>query len=301
MTEPITQGAGSGGHVECLLDGRNTLGEGPVWDPERSCLFWTDIRAGNYFSLAPGSEPKASARVHPVGVMVGAIGLRAGAGLLLATSEGFAFHDPAGRERPTFIADPEAHLPDTRMNDGAVDPSGRFWAGSMGEGGGSLYRLDPDLSLRMVDEGFGTPNGIGWSPDGTVMYFTDSDARTIYRYDVDPAGGGIENRRPFVVSSDDDGVPDGLTVDAEGFVWSARWDGWRLERYDPEGSLERVVMMPVQRPTSVAFGGDDLDQLYVTSARIGLTDGELKSQPQAGGLFRLRPGVRGRAEYRFGG
>ena len=292
--------------VEPLTKAQNDLGEGPLWDSQGR-LFWTDINARRLYLWDPATGEEAA----ELSVKVGCLGLRESGGLVLATNGGFALlpaqkeFGEAGLESGEagleFLGDPEADLPQTRFNDGAVDPGGRFWAGSYGGESNSLYRLDVDGSIHKVDTGFGIPNGTDWSLDGKTMYFTDSTAKTIYAYDFDVQTGAVENRRPFIVTADEDGVPDGLTVDAEGFLWSARWGGWRVERYDPEGRLERTLRVPVSQPTSCAFGGADLDELFVTSAKVGLSDEALKEQPLAGRLFRLRPGVRGREAFRFRG
>ena len=285
--------------VEPLTEIQNALGEGPLWDPQGH-LYWTDINARrlHLWNAMTGAE------TAELSVKVGCMGLREGGGLVLATDGGFALYSAQtglGEAEPEFLGDPEADLPQTRFNDGAVDPGGRFWAGSYGGESNSLYRLDPDGSIHKVDTGFGIPNGTDWSLDAKTMYFTDSDAKTIYAYDFDIQTGEVENRRPFIVTEDADGVPDGLTVDAEGFLWSARWGGGRVERYDPEGGLERTLTLPVSQPTSLAFGGAGLDELFVTSAREGLSDEALAKQPLAGRLFRVRPSVRGREAFRFGG
>jgi sugar lactone lactonase YvrE len=152
-----------------------------------------------------------------------------------------------------------------------------------------------------MDRGFTISNGIGWGPDDRTMYFTDTPSRRIYRYDFDATTGGIANRRVFVEAEPGHGGPDGMTVDAEGFVWSAQFDRWCIHRYAPDGTLDRAVRMPVQRPTTCMFGGPDLATLYVTSARMDLADAALAAQPQAGGVFALEPGVRGLPEPRFAG
>ena len=292
--------------VEPLTKTQNDLGEGPLWDPQGR-LFWTDINARRLYLWDPATGEETA----ELSVKVGCIGLREGGGLVLATNGGFALlpaqkeFGEAGLESGEagleFLGDPEADLPQTRFNDGAVDPGGRFWAGSYGGESNSLYCLDVDYGVHKIDTGFGIPNGTDWSLDGSTMYFTDSTAKTIYAYDFDVQTGAVENRRPFIVTEDEDGVPDGLTVDAEGFLWSARWGGWRVERYDPAGRLERTLTLPVSQPTSCAFGGTDLDELFVTSARVGLSDEGLAEQPLAGRLFRLRPSVGGREAFRFRG
>ncbi len=291
--------------VEPLTETQNDLGEGPLWDPQGR-LFGTDINARRLYLWDPATGEETA----KFSVKVGCIGLRESGGLVLATDGGFALLPAqkglgeagleSGETGLEFLGDPEVDLPQTRFNDGAVDPGGRFWAGSYGGESNSLYRLDVDGSVHKIDTGFGIPNGTDWSLDGKTMYFTDSTAKTIYAYDFDVQTGAVENRRPFIVT-EEDGVPDGLTVDAEGFLWSARWGGWRVERYDPEGRLERTLTLPVSQPTSCAFGGTDLDELFVTSARVGLSDEALAEQPLAGRLFRLRPGARGREAFKFGG
>lgn len=199
-----------------------------------------------------------------------------------------------------FIADPEADKPEARFNDGAVDRQGRFWAGTISEGfANSLYRLDPDGTVQKMETGIGISNGIGWSPDNKTMYFTDTPARVIYAYDFDLATGAIENRRTFVQVPEEEGFPDGLTVDSEGFIWSAHWDGWKITRYDPTGKVEREIQVLVQRPTSCTFGGAELNELYLTSASVGLSQAALKDQPLAGDLFRLKVEVKGLEEPKY--
>ena len=280
--------------LETVVHSADTLGEGPVWDERSGTLYWTDILGERIHRFQPSSTEH---KTQALGVKVGALGLREQEGLIMATQRGFMLLED---DTLTPLVDPEAHLSATRFNDGAVDPLGHFWAGTMEGDNGTLYRLNAAHECQAVDEGFGVPNGIGWSLDFKTMYFTDSSTRTIYAYDFDPATGEVENRRPFIVT-EGDSSPDGLTVDAEDFIWSARWDGWCLERYDPAGRLERVLRMPVARPTSIAFGGENLDELYVTSARTGISPDDLAKQPLAGALLRLQPGVQGRPDFRYKG
>jgi len=284
--------------IEHVLAAQNELGEGPLWDYREQALYWVDLLQGRLFRLHPAS---GQLERFEVGLPIGCLALRAAGGLAMATRDGFALWDPATREL-RLVADPEANRPDNRFNDGAVDPQGRFWAGTMGKGPvGSLYRLDPDGSVHQMETGVTTSNGIGWSPDGRAMYYTDSPLHVIYAYDFDPASGEIANRRPFAHTPDEEGVPDGLTVDSEGCVWSARWGGWKVTRYDPAGQVERVIRTPVQYPTSCAFGGPNLDELYVTSAWIMLNEAERQQRPLDGDLFRIHPGVQGMPASLFGG
>jgi sugar lactone lactonase YvrE len=286
--------------VELVLDARAELGEGPRWDARAQRLLWVDIMRGRVHAFRPGH---AACRSVDVGRPVGALAGTADGGIVLAVAGGFARLDwDSGQVR--MLAAVEADRPQNRMNDGACDPAGRFWAGTMaldeGPGAGALYRLDPDGTVRTMLTGVSISNGIDWSLDGRRMYYVDSPTRRIDAFDFDPRTGAIANRRTFVALPPEAGFPDGLTVDADGFVWLALWGGAALHRYDPEGARERIVPLPVTHPTSCAFGGSDLDELYVTSARRPLSADERARQPMAGGLLRLRPGVVGRPPGLFG-
>jgi sugar lactone lactonase YvrE len=289
-------------NVEHILAVHNTLGEGPVWNADEQALYWVDINNQCYFRFNPatGTHEKTE-----IGVKIGVLALRASGGLVMAVRDGFTFWD-AQKQALDYIARTHEDTPQVRFNDGAVDCGGRFWAGSMNEeeGGemlGTLWRLDPDGSVHEMETHVGTSNGIGWSPDNTTMYFTDSRLHIIYAYDFDASNGEIANRRTFVHTPDEIGVPDGLAVDSEGFVWSARWDGAKIVRYDPEGKIERVIATPALRTTSCVFGGPDLDELYITSARIGLSAEQKAQYPLSGDLFRLKTGIKGLPKYKFGG
>jgi sugar lactone lactonase YvrE len=203
------------------------------------------------------------------------------------------------------IADVEADLQDQRMNDGKCDPAGRFWAGTMAldkrRGAGALYRLDADGRVhRMLDE-VSISNGLDWSNDGRLMYYVDTPTRSVDVFDFDVATGAIANRRSLARVEPDEGWPDGLTLDADGYIWVALWCGAAVRRYAPDGTLDRVVAVPTTYPTSCAFGGSDLGDLYITTAATALTPDERLREPLAGGLFRCRPGVHGRPAHRFGG
>lgn len=285
----------------CVVDCANRLGEVPVWDVAEAALYWVDIEAGLLQRLDPRD---GAVRRWTLPERVCAVAPRQRGGLLLALASGFAFFDP---ETGTLdrLAAPEAHLPTNRMNDGKCDRRGRFWAGTMNDGlrgsTGALYRLDPDLACHRMERGIGISNSLAWSPDDRVFYFADSLRRTIFAYDFDVDAGRIANRRIFTDCADQPGTPDGSTVDAEGYLWNAQWDGWRLVRYAPDGRVDRVVPLPVQKPTSCMFGGADLATLYVTSAVWDLSSAERERQPLAGGLLALDVGVRGLPETRFAG
>ena len=295
MSQFDTRRAGGSDNVQCVWAANAILGEGPVWDAAAQCLYWIDIKRPAMYRFEPG---RGQTGVWPLPKPVGCITPAADGRFVLADENGFAWLD-AGRGELTRIADPEAERPENRFNDGKVDRAGRFWAGTLYEHAireaGSLYRLDCDLTVTKWVSGLGCPNGIGWSPDNRTLYFTDSVARSIWAYEYDFATGDLGARRDFAKLDPSDGVPDGLTVDREGGVWSCVWDGWRIIRYTPDGAIEREIRMPVQRPTSCMFGGAGLDTLYVTSASIGLQGAAL-----AGGLFAVYTGVRGLAEVPFG-
>lgn len=287
--------------VACVLPATAFLGEGPHWSARDRALYWVDILAPAVHRLDVATGEDTTRRMP---LPVSAVVARAKGGLLTATQHGFQALDfETGTLTP--LVDPEADLPENRFNDGKCDRSGRFWAGTMrldaGAPTGSLYRLDADGTVRRMDNGFHVSNGLGWSLDGRLMYFTESKARRIYVYDFDAASGSIANRRLFVQVAEEAGVPDGLTVDSQGFVWSANWDGWCVTRYDPEGKVERVINLPVPRPTSCIFGGANLDILYITSGRIRLSAQRLAEAPLSGSVFALDAGVRGIPEPMFAG
>ena len=296
--------------VELVLDARAELGEGPRWDSAHQRLLWVDIMRGRVHAFTPSTGACRNVAVgRPVGALACTaatdrlVGCGRDGSLVLAVAGGFARLD-LDSETFEVQAAVEADRPQNRMNDGACDGAGRFWAGTMaldeGPGAGALYRLDPDLTVHTMLTGVTISNGLDWSLDGRRMYYVDSPTRRIDVFDFDVATGSIADRRTFASVPADAGVPDGLTVDAAGFVWLALWGGAALRRYDPDGTLERVVPLPVTHPTSCAFGGAGLDELYVTSARRPLTAEEKARQPQAGGVFRLRPGVAGRPANLFG-
>jgi sugar lactone lactonase YvrE len=275
------------------------LGEGPLWHPNERSLYCVDIEGKSIWRI--DLEPRETEE-FTMKVKVGCLGLRSQGGFILAGEKGFATWDPTKNELDA-INHPETDRPHARFNDGAVDPGGRFWAGTMTPEGfeNSLYRLDPDCSVHKMETDIGISNGMDWSPDQSTMYFTDSTRKIIYAYDYEVETGEIENRRVWVDSQAESGEPDGLCVDSEGCVWSARWDGWRISRYDPQGKLMFELRTPVQRPTSCTFGGSDLQTLFITSAWSGLTKSERRTQPLAGDLFIVETDVLGQTPNLFKG
>lgn len=285
---------------ECVEDARAVLGEGPVWDAGRGCLWWVDIKAPALMAFDPAA---GASRRHALPGQVGCLGLASGGRLVLALEDGLRLLDPGtdAMERLGTLAPEEGTV---RFNDGKVDPAGRFWVGSLDDAAGfpphgKLYRVEPDGRHAARREGLHCPNGIGWTADGARMLHTDSTRRTIWSYDFDPATGAMESEAVFA-EIEGPAVPDGLAVDAEGCVWSAQWDGGCVARFDPSGTLMERIAVPVPRPTSCAFGGPDLRTLYVTSASVELSDAALADAPLSGGLFAMQTDVSGVPVGTFG-
>jgi sugar lactone lactonase YvrE len=289
-------------NLSCVADTKCILGEGPMWDDRAQLLYWVDIKAPAIWRL----DPKTGAtKSWPMPHRIGAIALREQGGLIAAMKPGFAFID-LETNMIEIIARPEPDIPDNRLNDGACDAMGRFWAGSMDDmeasPTGHLYRLNPDRSVARFEAGFVVTNGIRWSSDNARMYFVDSAQRTIWCYDFDLKNGTPGARRIFAQLAEPDGYPDGLCVDADDHVWGAHWAGGRITRYRPDGTKERVLEIPAPNVTSCCFGGADLDVLYITTARIGLDESAMHRAPLTGGLFAVTGlGIRGKPAHRFQG
>jgi sugar lactone lactonase YvrE len=284
------------------LDARATLGEGPCWDARASRLHWVDIEgcALHRYDPATGRD-----EVRALGRMPGAVVPRRSGGLLLAMQDGLRALDPETGEWTT-LADPEEGDPEMRFNDAKCDPAGRFWAGSMAisaeAGRGSLYVLDAALRLERKLDGLAISNGLAWSPDERILYHIDSPTHRVTAFDYERETGRISAPRVAVTIPDGMGDPDGMTIDVEGMLWIALWGGSAVARWDPgSGALLERVELPVSQVTCCAFGGAELDTLYITSARSRLTEAQLASEPLAGGLFSVRPGVRGFPAVEFAG
>jgi sugar lactone lactonase YvrE len=266
------------------------LSEGPRWDAARNELLWVDIVGSRLHRARLGAHGLLD-EAAPIQFdrFVGAAAPVVGGGYVLAAGAGFLFADASGNVRE--LAQPEAGRVDVRMNDGACDPQGRFWAGTMAldelPGAGVLHLLELDGTCTTVLTGLTISNGIGWSPDGSVMYLSDSGTCCIDRFDFDAVTGDISGRRTIAQINEPGVAPDGLTVDERGDIWVALWGGGALRCYRPEGSLLATVPVPVDRPTSCAFGGPDGGTLFITTARHGLDETARAHQPDAGRVFRL--------------
>jgi sugar lactone lactonase YvrE len=283
-------------NVECVWNAKAILGEGPLWSPRENALYWVDIKAPTLHRLSLSDGAKTS---WPMPDRTGwIIESRHETGFIVGMKSGFAKLrlDPFQID---MIGDPEPLHGDNRLNDAKADGHGRIWAGTMDdaekEARGSLWRLDPDLRWHHADGGYQVANGPAFSPDGKILYHTDSGRRTVYRFDLHD-DGSLGGKSPFITFESDWGYPDGMTTDADGGLWIAHWDGGRVSRFDAQGKLERSIALPVSRPTSCAFAGPRLDRMFVTSARIGCEQEEL-----AGGLFELSPGICGLPPGQFAG
>jgi len=267
-------------------------GEGPLWHPEEKVVYWVDIPQGRLFRYDPASGASEQVLEGPA---IGGYTIQADGALLLFMAAGAIREWKNGTLRTLVESIPGEE--GSRFNDVIADPAGRVFCGTMRQGGspGRLYRLDPDGKLTMLGEGIGCSNGMGFTPDGKGFYHTDSPAHEIRLYDYDAATGSIGNGRVLVTTPDDAGVPDGMTVDALGCVWTAKWDGWSMERYSPEGKLMQKVPMPAKKTSCVTFGGPDYTDMYITAARGG---DKVNEGSGAGALFQLNLGVKGVPEFR---
>lgn len=289
--------------MEHLVPSHNKLGETPIWAPEEKALYWVDWGGRPTCRFEPATEKFTT---FPVSLPVTALARRASGGWIAIALQGLYTWEPNTNEYKLILGPPEPDKPEMCYNDAAVDRQGRLLVGTVNmqdpfAPDGSLYRLDPDCSLHKLDTGYATANGIGVSPDGRTLYVADQRHNQIIALDYDTLNGTVSNHRLFACIPENEGMPDGLIVDAEGFVWSGHWAGWKLTRYDPDGRIERQISFPVRHVISFAFGGRDLDELFVTTAWWDLNEEEQKQQPWAGDLLRVNTGIKGLVEPAFAG
>ncbi|MTE18927.1 SMP-30/gluconolactonase/LRE family protein [Streptomyces sp. TRM43335] len=288
-------GTGRGARLDAVVRQEALLGEGPTWDAERGRLIWVDVLSCRVHTWEPGGDRRT---VRATEQHVGAAKPRAGGGLVVNLRDGVGLYDEDG-SFSWLHRDP---VPGRRGNDAAVAPDGALWAGTMAydesPGGGTLTRVAPDGTATTVLPEVTVSNGTGWSPDGRRMYYVDTPTRRIDVFDVAPDGAGVTGRRPLAVVEEGAGFPDGLTVDADGCVWVALWDGGAVRRYTPDGRLDRTVVVPASRTTACAFGGTGLRDLYVTTARTGV---DPAAEPLAGALLVLPDAGEGLAQPPFAG
>ncbi|MEZ5832514.1 MAG: SMP-30/gluconolactonase/LRE family protein [Dongiaceae bacterium] len=265
---------------------RAILGEGPTWRPRENALYWIDLRAPAIFRYDCASGVNRTLPVE-LGDRLGAMVFTESGGMVVADRTGIHQVDRANQR--CLLSHPDSAQALTCFNDAKCDYRGRLWSGTADtkdtDATGSLYVFDPKGQGRRIDTGFICSNGPAFSPDGKRAYFTDSYAFEIWFYDIDPATGEIGPRQSFAKVPQADGYPDGMTVDAEGFLWNAHWAGWRITRYDPDGRIDRVLKVPVPMPTAIAFGGPDMKRLFITSASLDMTPQQLEEAPWSGCLM----------------
>lgn len=291
--------------LELVHDAKAILGEGPIWDERSGKLYWVNILGKSIQSFDPRS---GNTKVYELDQYPGTLALKEDGGFVLAAQNGFYRLElnEDGTSDLEKIADPEEHLPGNRFNDGKCDPRGRFLAGTLSlkedKGAGSLYRLNVDGTVDVLMNDLTISNGMAWSDDGTVFYFIDTPTMQVKAYSYNLDIGEVGEGRVVKDFTDELGAPDGMTIDDEGMLWVALYGGWGVVQIDPaDGKVLQKIDVPASNVTCCAFGGENLDELYITTARQQLSDNDLKEQPHAGGLFRYRPGVKGRPSFRFAG
>ena len=274
---------------EVVCEKVSELGEGPLWDPSRKLICWVDILNGHIHEWSTVS--KTLNTLH-VGQMIGAMAICNDGNYIAAIKDGFGFVNPKTGE-VEMIEDPEGHLPGNRFNDGKCDPAGRFWAGTMplseDKPSGSLYMIAADRSAVKREGAITISNGLAWSLDHKVLYYIDTPTLEVVGYDFDMENGNITNKRTVINIPKEEGFPDGMTIDKEGMLWIAHWGGWQVTRWNPStGKKLSAIKLPVSNVTSCIFGGESMKDLYITSARKGLSAAELEKQPLAGSLFVIK-------------
>ncbi len=288
--------------AEHFLAVQNEMGETPIWVPEEQALYWVDIPQHTIYRYDPKRGTTESFQPE---LPVRGLTRRTGGGWLLITDAGLGFWNQHTNSCE-FLNDPCAEISDCQLNDGVIDRQGRLLVGSynpatLDAADGALYRLNTDRSLRELDASLVLSNGMGLSPDGKTLYVVEMFAHKITAYDYESETGSVSKRRTFAEIPKNAGMPDGLTVDSEGGVWTAHWGGWQVTRHTPDGTLERTIQVPAEIVTSIGFGGPEMTELYITTAWYSLTEEQRAEQPLAGDLFRVKTDVTGIAEPGFTG
>ncbi|WP_136440411.1 SMP-30/gluconolactonase/LRE family protein [Pacificoceanicola onchidii] len=287
--------------AELVLDCKNEHGEGIYWNPGDGRVWWTDIEGRALWSYDPAAKQSHCQKMEE---RVCCFAPRATGGLIIAYADRVVLHDPDSKSE-TLVARFEDDNPETRLNDGRTDRQGRLIVGGMNEVTGaassSVICIDTDLSVRTLIKGVSCANSTCFSPDGRTMFFSDTPDREIVAYDYDTKTGMVANRRVHAGFRGEPGLPDGSCVDADGGVWNAEWEGHRVVRVAPDGTIDRVIDVPVWKPTCCAFGGPDLDTLFITTSRLMSDETALAQEPTSGGLFAAKPGIRGVIDTPFNG
>lgn len=287
--------------VKIIWSGQADLGEGPMWHPQEKSLYWIDIAKSqiNRLNIVSGEN-----KTWQFSNFIGAVVPRAKGGIVAAMgNEVMAVNTNNGQIEKIANILPEAS-PNLRSNDGKCDKKGRFWIGmvdvALKHPIGGLFRMDSEGNVMQMEEGITISNGMGWSPDSTLFYYIDSAQRCVFQYDFDLVSGTIRNRKVFIKLEDSEASPDGMTVDQKGYIWIAIWNGWKLIRYAPDGSVSKIVNLPVQRPTSCIFGGEDYKTLFVTSCSLNVSEQIHLAKP-AGSIFSFQAETSGIEENSFAG
>lgn len=277
-------------------------GEAPVWVPEEDCFYFVDTERRTLYSY---STQTGEIVMYPVPFQFQCLGKRKKGGWVGTVVRGLAAWDPEeGSCR--FLGNPEAGSSSMLVNDGTVTPGGDFVFGTydvqnLSEQRGNLFILDDNFNIRLLEPGFAVPNGMAFGPDGRSFYISEQFASRVLRFDWDPKAKQLATREVFVEFTEEQGMPDGLIIDDEGFIWVAHWQGWRVTRFNPEGTIDLEIPLPVTTATCMVFGGKKLDELYITTARKCVEEEDLQKGPEAGDIFKAVPGCRGRMENQFSG
>ena len=287
--------------AELIVDCKNEHGEGVFWNPSDGRIWWTDIQGRALWSFDPVTTQSTSI---PMEDRVCCFAPRAAGGLIVAYSDRVVLFDPETKQE-TLVTLFEPENPETRLNDGRTDRQGRLVVGGMNEVSGkpdsSVISFDGNMKVQTLIDQISCANSICFSPAGNTMFFADTPDREILAFDYEKGRGTLTNKRLHASFKQEPGLPDGSCVDAEGGVWNAEWEGHRVVRVAPNGTIDRVIDVPVWKPTCCAFGGPNLDTLFITSSRLMSDEATLKKEPSAGGLFAVKPGIRGVVDTPFKG